>query len=83
MKKRILVIIKVNICPLQSGGVLDASTIYCVWAVKFFWEGDSRKPPENMVSICGWLRVMDTLMYVYPLYDFISLPCLNCHKITY
>ena len=35
---------------LQSGGYLEASVVYCTWAVKYFWDGDGKKEPENGVS---------------------------------
>ncbi|XP_052794949.1 NBAS subunit of NRZ tethering complex-like [Mya arenaria] len=39
--------------PDGKGGTLDASVVYCAWAVKYFWEGDGKKQPENSA---GWVH---------------------------
>ncbi|XP_052240269.1 NBAS subunit of NRZ tethering complex-like isoform X2 [Dreissena polymorpha] len=36
--------------PDGRGGMLDASVVYCTWAVKFFWEGDGKRQPDTTTA---------------------------------
>ncbi|KAL5010071.1 hypothetical protein ScPMuIL_012376 [Solemya velum] len=43
-------------CKFPDGkdGFLDASVVYCAWAIKLFWEGDSKKLVDSTVS-CAFM----------------------------